>query len=92
MKAVSAWTTTDGVVFTDNKLAQAHELNLLRRSALKPLLAGMTDQLHHESGGDTRIDDETLEKVILDNADALRAALSVKPATNRGRKSKDETV
>ncbi len=81
MKAVSAWTTTDGTVFTDQKEAQAHELRLLRSAALKPLLSKMAGQL------DVAIGEQVLEQVLLSNAEELHVALGVKVPSNRGRKA-----
>lgn len=90
MKAVSAWTTADGKVFTDAKLAAAHELALVRREALLPLAAKLSDELESKTGGDVRVDAETIMDVLMENGDALRDALNAKPTSNRGRKAKEE--
>lgn len=89
MKAVSAWTTSDGQIFTDNKQAQKHEQRILRKAALENLSEKIADQLDRESGGEVRVDGVTILGMLLDNADELLAGLSAKPATNRGRKKQE---
>lgn len=84
MKAVSAWTTSDGAVFTNQKDAQTHELRLLRSAALKPLLSKLVDQ---RNTGSAVISEYDLEQMLLDNAEELHAALGVKIPSNRGRKT-----
>lgn len=93
MKAVSAWTTSDNQVFTDAKLAKAHELRVLRKAALAETAEKISEQLDKQCGGGAlRVDGKTVLNVLLDNADAVLAGLSVKIATNRGRKAKSEAA
>lgn len=87
MKAVSAWTTTDGKVFTNQKEAQAHELRLLRSDSAKQVANKIAGEIgSHEVGG------ESILEALMNNADELIAALSVKIPSNRGRKSKTEAA
>ncbi|MEO9387106.1 MULTISPECIES: hypothetical protein [Chromobacterium] len=84
MKATRAYTAFDGKLFTDAKECEKYELSLMRGEALKPLAekiaqeVGPIDSPEHAG--------ETILNALMRNAEDLKSALSVKLATNRGRK------
>lgn len=85
MKAVAAWTTTDGQVFTDFAQAKTHEKTIVRTAALKPVVGTMVNEMLR-ADPDFPLDKDALLNMLLANGDALEAALRARPDYGRRKK------
>ena len=90
IKAATRYFTSDGASFAEKSAAQSHESLLMRAKALQGVTLDAdtvvaTDHEPLDSGVFIRAED--LPKIIAANADAILAALVVKKAPGRGRKS-----
>jgi len=85
MKAVAAWTTTDGRVFTDFAQAKTHEKTIVRTAALKPVVRTMLNAIQR-SDPEFAITEDDLLAMMLAHGDALEAALRARPDYGRRKK------
>lgn len=85
MKAVAAWTTTDGRVFTDFAQAKTHEKTIVRTAALKPVVHTMLTDIQRADPEFTITEDDLLA-MMLAHGDALEAALRARPDYGRRKK------
>ena len=85
MKAVAAWTTTDGRVFTDFAQAKTHEKTIVRTAALKPVVRTMLTDIQRADPEFTITEDDLLA-MMLAHGDALEAALRARPDYGRRKK------
>lgn len=84
-KRVTAYRAEDGTIFNSAKECDAYELNAARTASISKFLTeqGIADAtISTLEGGDT------LERFLIDHADLLVKALSVKPGAKRGPKAK----